>query len=139
MELVNATRKTVDGHNAPNSNAGSDDPAVREAVEFIAQALSLFAPYVSEEMWEVLGHAPSIADSSWPTADPALLAAEEVTMVVQVQGKVRAKLSVSPQITEQQAIEAAMADSNVQRALNGRPVVKTITKLPRMVSLVPGK
>lgn len=139
MELVNATRKTIDSHNGPNSHAGSDDPAVREAVEFTAQALSLFAPYVSEEMWELLGHEPSIADSHWPTADAALLASEEVTMVVQVQGKVRAKLSVSPRISEQQAIEAAMADTNVQRALNGRPVIKTITKLPRMVSLVPGK
>lgn len=136
MELVNATRKSID---ASGAGEHSDDPAVREAVEFIAQALSLFAPYVAEEMWELLGHQPSIADSSWPAADPALLVADEVTMVVQVQGKVRAKLSVSPQITEADAVAAAMADVNVQRALDGRPVIKTITKLPRMVSLVPGK
>ncbi|MFZ2624921.1 MAG: leucine--tRNA ligase [Propionibacterium sp.] len=134
MELVNATRKTVDA-----AGKGGADPAVREAVEFVAQALSLFAPYVAEEMWETLGREPSIANSTWPTPDPQLLIADEVTMVVQVQGKVRAKLQVSPQISEQDAVSAAMADENVQRALAGRPVLKTITKLPRMVSIVPGK
>lgn len=133
MELVNATRKTLD---APG--AGGADPAVREATEFIAQALSLFAPYVAEEMWETLGHEPSIANSTWPSADPALLAADEVTLVVQVQGKVRAKLQVDPQIGERQAVAAALADDNVQRALAGRPVLKTIVKLPRLVSIVPG-
>ncbi|VEH90964.1 Leucine--tRNA ligase [Propionibacterium australiense] len=132
MELVNATRKAID------TTAGAADPAVREAVEFTAQALSLFAPYVAEEMWELLGGAPSIANSTWPTAEDALLVADETTMVVQVQGKVRAKLQVSPDITEDAALEMALADPNVQRALNGRPIMKTITKLPRMVSIVPG-
>lgn len=132
MELVNATRRTID------TGAGPADPAVREAVSFIAQALSLFAPYVAEEMWEQLGEQPSIANSTWPTADPALLVADEVTMVVQVQGKVRAKLQVSPAITESEAVELALADPRVQRSLDGRPVLRTITKLPRMVSIVPG-
>ncbi|MFT8396470.1 leucine--tRNA ligase [Propionibacterium sp.] len=134
MELVNATRRTVD-----KAAAKGADPAVREAVEFVAQALSLFAPYVAEEMWELLGREPSIANSSWPTADLDLLVDDEVTMVVQVQGKVRAKLQVSPEISEEDAIEVAMADQNVQRALAGRPVIKTIIRLPKMVSIVPGK
>ena len=130
MELVNAARKAAD--------SGAGDPAVREAAEFIAQTLSLFAPYAAEEMWELLGGAPSIANSTWPTADPALLVADEVTMVVQVQGRVRAKLQVSPGIDQDAAVEMALADPKVQRARDGRPVVKTITKLPRMVSIVPG-
>ncbi|WIY83591.1 leucine--tRNA ligase [Propionimicrobium sp. PCR01-08-3] len=133
MELVNATRKTID------TGAGAADPAVREAVRFTAQALSLFAPYVAEEMWELLGEAPSIANSVWPTAQPELLVADAVTMVVQVQGKVRAKLDVSPGISEAEATELALADANVQRALDGRDVMKVITKLPKMVSIVPAK
>ena len=133
MELVNTTRKAID------TGPGAADPAVREAVEFIAQALSLFAPYVAEEMWELLGGAPSIANSIWPTADPALLVADEVTMVVQVQGKVRAKLQVAPDIAEDDAVALALADPKVRRALDCRPVAKTITRLPRMVSIVPGR
>ena len=131
MELVNATRKAID------TGCGASDPAVREAVEFVAQALSLVAPYVAEEMWETLGLAPSIANSAWPTADPALLVTESVTMVVQVQGKVRGKLEVSPDIAEDDAVAAALADAGVQRALDGRDVAKVITRLPRMVSIVP--
>jgi leucyl-tRNA synthetase len=137
MELVNATRKAIDASAPDSSNAGPGDPAVREAVGFVAQALSLVAPYVAEEMWELLGYEPSIANSVWPTPDPALLVTESVTMVVQVQGKVRAKLSVPPSIGEDDALALALADANVQRALDGRGVAKVITRLPAMVSIVP--
>ena len=67
MELVNATRKAMDG------SAGAADPAVREAAEVITVALSLVAPYVAEEMWERLGHAPSVANATWPTVESSLL------------------------------------------------------------------
>lgn len=133
MELVNATRKAIDG--AP----GPSDPAVREAISFVAQALSLVAPYVAEEIWEVLGYRPSVANSSWPVPEPGLLVDDTVTMVVQVQGKVRAKLEVPPAITEETAKELALAEAGVQRALNGAPVVKVIARLPKMLSLVVGK
>lgn len=133
MELVNATRKAID------TGCGAADPAVREAVQFVAQALSLVAPYVAEEMWETLGEQPSVANSTWPTPEPELLVTEAVTMVVQVQGKVRAKLTVSPEIDEAAATELALADANVQRALDGREVVKVIARLPKMLSIVPGK
>ncbi len=133
MELVNATRKAIDG------DIGPADPAVREAAQFTAQALSLVTPYVAEEMWALLGLEPSVANSEWPTSDPELAAEDLVTMVVQVQGKVRAKLEVPADITEEAAREAALADANVQRHLDGRPVVKVIAKLPKMLSLVPGK
>ncbi|MDO5094241.1 MAG: leucine--tRNA ligase, partial [Propionibacteriaceae bacterium] len=133
MELVNATRKAIDG--AP----GPSDPAVREAASFVAQALSLVAPYVAEEMWEVLGYQPSVANSSWPIPEPDLLVDDTVTMVVQVQGKVRAKLEVPPAITEDAAKELALAEPGVQRALNGAPIVKVIARLPKMLSLVAGK
>ncbi|MFV0429842.1 MAG: leucine--tRNA ligase [Arachnia sp.] len=131
MELVNATRKAVDG------TAGPADPAVREAVSFVAQALSMVAPYVAEEMWETLGMPPSIANSAWPQAEPALMVEDSVTMVVQVQGKIRGKLEVSPEITEEEALPLALADPGVQRALDGREIAKVIARLPKMLSLVP--
>lgn len=131
MELVNSVRKAID------SGCGPADPAVREAAEFVTQALSVVAPYLGEEMWEILGQAPSVARSSWPQSDPALLIAETVTLVVQVQGKVRAKLEVPAGITEEEATAAALADEGVQRSLAGRDVAKVIVRLPKMVSIVP--
>ena len=73
-----------------------DDPAVREAVEVIAKLLSLVAPYAAEDMWEALGHQPTVALSGWPEVDDSLLVRESVTCVVQVNGKVRARVEVAP-------------------------------------------
>jgi leucyl-tRNA synthetase len=130
MELVNATRKAMDG--AP----GPADPAVREAAEVVTIALSLVAPYVAEEMWERLGHAPSVANASWPTVEQSLLVAESVTCVVQIQGKVRGRLQVPPEISEEQLRSVALADETVVRALAGRAVAKVIIRAPKLVSIV---
>src|SRR4029078_7904970 len=83
MELVNATRKAID------TGCGPDDPAVREAAEAVAVMLSLVAPYTAEEMWERLGHQPSVARAGWPVVEEDLLVAESVTAGVQVRGQGR--------------------------------------------------
>ncbi len=131
MELVNAARKAVD------SGPGAADPAVREAVEVVTVALSLVSPYIAEEMWELLGHRPSVANASWPSVDPSLLVAERVTCVVQVQGKVRGRLEVPPGIAEDELRRLALADPGVVRALAGREVAKVIVRAPKLVSIVP--
>ncbi|GAB2594887.1 leucine--tRNA ligase [Microlunatus antarcticus] len=133
MEMVNAGRRAVD------TGAGPADPAVREAAEVITVALSLVAPYVAEEMWERLGHAPSVAHAPWPQVDPSLLVAETVTCVFQVQGKVRGRIEVAPDVTEDELRAAALADEGVLRALAGREVAKVIVRAPKLVSIVPGK
>jgi leucyl-tRNA synthetase len=131
MELVNAARKAVD------AGPGPADPAVREAVETVAVALSLVAPYVAEEMWELLGQPPSIANAAWPQADPTLLVQEAVTCVVQVAGKVRAKLTVSPEASDAELEALALSDEAVVRALAGRAVRQVIVRAPKLVSVVP--
>jgi len=130
MELVNATRKAMDG------SAGPADPAVREAAEVVTIALSLVAPYVAEEMWERLGHDPSVANASWPTVEQGLLVTESVTCVVQIQGKVRGRLQVPPGITEDELRSVALAEESVVRALAGREVAKVIIRAPKLVSIV---
>ena len=72
MELVNATRKAID------SGCGREDPAVREATEAVAILLSLVAPYTAEEMWERLGHQPTVARAGWPAVDETLLVEDSV-------------------------------------------------------------
>jgi leucyl-tRNA synthetase len=98
--------------------------------------LSLVAPYTAEEMWERLGHAPGVARSSWPEVDPALLVQDSVTAVVQVQGKVRGRLEVSPDISEADLEAAALADEAVQRAIDGAEVRKVIVRAPKLVNIV---
>jgi leucyl-tRNA synthetase len=130
MELVNATRKAID------SGCGPADPAVREATEAVAVLLSLVAPYTAEEMWERLGHQPSVAHAGWPAVDEALLVEDTVTAVVQVKGKVRARLEVAPDISEADLEAAALADPGVQRAIDGAPVRKVIVRAPKLVNIV---
>jgi leucyl-tRNA synthetase len=131
MELVNATRKAID------SGAGAGDPAVREAAEAVAVILSLFAPYTAEDMWNLLGHPASVANAGWPAHDPALLVQDTVTAVVQVQGKVRDRLEVSPDVSEDQLRELALASENVQRAMDGRGIRTVIVRAPKLVNIVP--
>ncbi|WP_243060811.1 leucine--tRNA ligase [Nocardioides sp. SR21] len=130
MELVNATRKAID------SGCGPEDPAVREAAEAVAILLSLVAPYTAEEMWERLGHEPTVARAGWPAVDPALLVEESVTAVVQIQGKVKARLEVAPDISEADLEQLALADEGVIRAIDGRPVRKVIVRAPKLVNVV---
>ncbi|MBX3094977.1 MAG: leucine--tRNA ligase [Cryobacterium sp.] len=129
MELVNATRKAID------TGAGGGDPAVREAVETVALGLNLFAPYTAEEMWETLGYPPSVALATWRKAEPELLVAESVVCVVQIDGKIREKLTVSPDATEAELEALAMASPNVQRTIAGREIVRTIVRAPKIVSI----
>jgi leucyl-tRNA synthetase len=130
MELVSATRKAID------SGPGAADPAVREAAEVLAVLLSLFAPYTAEESWQLLGHKPSVARTAWPTADPVLLTQEKVTCVVQVNGKVRDKLEVSPEIGEEELRELALVAPGVVRTLGDAQVSRVIVRAPKLVSIV---
>jgi len=131
MELVNAARKAVD------TGCGPEDPAVREAAETVAIMLSLVAPYTAEDMWARLGHAPSVARAGWPQVDPALLVEDSVTCVVQVSGKVRGRLEVSPTISEDELRELALALPPVVVALGGQPARAVIVRAPKVVNVVP--
>jgi leucyl-tRNA synthetase len=131
MELASAARRAID------SGPGAADPAVREAAQTLAVLLSLFAPYTAEESWELLGQQPSVAMAGWPVADQALLVQDQVTCVVQVNGKVRDRLEVAPDVSEDALRELALAAPGVVRALAGRQIAKVIVRAPKLVSIVP--
>jgi leucyl-tRNA synthetase len=132
MELVNVARKAID------SGVGGADPAVREAAEAVAVILSLVAPYTAEEMWFRLGHPATVARAGWPVVDPALLVDDLVTCVVQVAGKVRDRLQVAPDISEEELRATALASDAVRRALDGAEPRTVIVRAPRLVNVVPG-
>ena len=131
MELVNVLRKAID------SGPGSDDPAVREGAEAVAIMVSLVAPYTAEDMWARLGHEPSVARAGWPDVDESLLVEDSVTCVVQVAGKVKERLDVSPSIVEDELRDLALASKAVAAALDGRAVKTTIVRPPKLVNIVP--
>jgi leucyl-tRNA synthetase len=128
MELVNLTRKTID------AGPGAADPAVREAAETIAVMLDLIAPHTAEEMWETLGHEPSVGLVTWRSASPELLVEDTVTAVVQVNGKVRAQLQVPARIGEAELEALARADERVIRALGDKEIARVIVRAPKIVS-----
>ena len=132
MEMVNATRKAID------SGPGPADPAVREAAEAVAILLSLVAPYTAEDMWARLGHEPSVALAGWPTVDPELVKALAVTCVVQVAGKVKARLEVDPEIGEEDLQALALSDPAIVAALDGATPRRVIVRAPKLVNIVPG-
>jgi leucyl-tRNA synthetase len=128
MELVNATRKTID------TGAGPADPAVREAAEATAMILDLFAPHTAEEMWEMLGYDGFVGLVPWRNADPTLLVEESVTAVVQIDGKVRATLEVPARIDADALESLARSDQRVIRSLGGAEIVRAIVRAPKVVS-----
>ena len=130
MELVNATRKVID------SGAGPSDAAVREAAEAIALSLSLVAPYTAEEMWECLGHKPAIAKAGWPVVDKSLLGADNVIAILQINGKIKDRIEVSPNVTKEDLEKLAIENPEIKAALTGVTVKKVITVTPKLVNFV---
>jgi leucyl-tRNA synthetase len=130
MELVNATRKAID------SGCGAQDPAVREAAEAIAISLSLVAPYTAEDMWEKLGHKPAIANAGWPKIDQSLIGADNVIAILQINGKIKDRIEVSPNISNAELEKLARENAEIKAALIGQDVKKVITVSPKLVNFV---
>ena len=131
MELTNAIRRSVDaGH------LGA--PSVAEATAALTTMLAVFAPYAAEECWERLGHAPSVHQQSWPVHDPSLSAAESVTCVVQVNGKVRDRVEVAPDVDEATLREMALATDGARRAVGDSAVRTVVVRPPKLVNIVLG-
>jgi leucyl-tRNA synthetase len=113
-------------------------PAVpRPVAEDLVVMIAPFAPHMAEELWAKLGHEETVAYRPFPVPDPRYLVAEEVTCVVQVAGKLRDKLQVPPDISEDELRELALKTEGVQRALDGRAVRTVIVRAPKLVNVVP--
>ena len=109
----------------------------REAATALALMLAPMAPFAAEELWrEVLGNPESVHRSAWPSFDLALAAVERVTMVVQVDGKVRDRIEVDAATSEEACRELALASENARRAIGGREIGKVIVRAPRLVNVV---
>lgn len=112
-------------------------PLSRSVAERLVLLVAPLAPHVAEELWRRLGHTESVVHQDFPVADPAYVVDETVTCVVQVKGKVRARLEISPSISDEELEALALADENVVAALGGAGIRKVIVRAPKLVNIVP--
>jgi leucyl-tRNA synthetase len=131
-ELVNALTKFTQLGGAP------DDPALLYAVHALPIVLAPFAPHIAEELWHRFGYTTSVHLERWLAPEPSALAVDSIELVVQVNGKIRARISVAPDIAESDALQAARADANVRTYIEGKTVRKEVFVPGKLVSLVVG-
>ncbi|MEE1739194.1 leucine--tRNA ligase [Streptomyces sp. BE147] len=112
-------------------------PLSRSVAERLVLLVAPLAPHVAEELWRRLGHTASVVHEGFPVADPAYVVDETVTCVVQVKGKVRARLEVSPAVADADLEALALADPAVVAALDGAGIRKVIVRAPKLVNIVP--
>ena len=128
MELLNEMQRLK------SETFGS--PAWSETVEIYLKLLAPVAPHITEELWQRTGHAYSIHTQPWPVVDEVAAAQDEITLVVQVNGKVRDRINVPVDITEEAAKAAALGSELIQKSLEGNPPRQVIYVKGRLVNIV---
>ncbi|MEU8962077.1 leucine--tRNA ligase [Streptomyces sp. NPDC048491] len=112
-------------------------PLARPVAEQLVLLIAPLAPHIAEELWRKLGHTDSVVHRDFPVADPAYVVDEAVTCVVQIKGKVKARLEVPPGISDDELEKLALADEGVVAALDGADIRKVIVRAPKLVNIVP--
>jgi leucyl-tRNA synthetase len=134
MELVNDLYAfTEKQQTASSPQAGA---VVREAIDALTVMLSPFAPHTAEELWEQYGHEGSMSQASWPAYDAAIAQAEEIVVPVQVNGKLRSRITALPVADEAELERLALADSVVQAHIAGKAITKVVVIKGRLVNVV---
>ncbi|MFC1590845.1 leucine--tRNA ligase, partial [Candidatus Omnitrophota bacterium] len=128
MELVNATYTEIAANGA--------GPAVREAAETAVILLAPFVPHIAEELWQMLGKKSSIFAAAWPSFDEKIMEEEKATMIIQVNGKVRSKISVPANLSEAELKELALADGKILKWTEGKGLKKFIVVPNKLVNIV---
>ncbi|MEA2664411.1 MAG: leucyl-tRNA synthetase [Candidatus Eremiobacteraeota bacterium] len=129
-ELINALTTLL------REPGASDDPAVLYVVHALPIVLAPFAPHLADELWAALGYATSVHLERWLAPDPAALAVDAITLVVQVNGKVRARIDTAPGIGEEAAFELALREPTVTAQIDGKQVRKRIFVADKLLNIV---
>ncbi len=132
MELTNEVYRVLD----PRPERAETWTALREAVETIVVLLSPFAPHIAEEMWEMLGHRKGLWKEPWPSYDSEIATEETVTLVLQINGKVRSRIDVPAEIEEEELRQRALDEEKMQSFLEGKTVERVVIVPRRLVNVV---
>jgi leucyl-tRNA synthetase len=146
MELVNELYAFSEGtaHGAPSRAEAQPGrieraqtiAALREAIDALVLMMSPFAPHTAEELWQKLGHVGGLAAAQWPAFDPEVAKAAEIVVPVQVNGKLRARITVPAGTSDDQLRELALADPAVRAYTDGKTVKKVVVVKGSLVSIV---
>jgi leucyl-tRNA synthetase len=109
---------------------------LKEAIEALVRMLSPFAPHMCEELWEALGHQGGMVAAGWPAYDEAVARASEIVVPVQVNGKLRGRVTVPADATDEQLRQAALADPQVKAHVEGKTIKKIVVARGKLVSIV---
>ncbi len=129
MELLNAVQRFEDG-------SGQGRVVRQEALELVTLMLAPIVPHIAERLWRELGHDETVATMAWPKVDESALAQESLELVVQVNGKLRGKITVPVDAANETVEAAALADENVRRFTEGKPPKKVIVVPKKLVNIV---
>ncbi len=134
MELTNEVYR----HLEPRPERAETWTALREATEAIVVLLNPFAPHITEEMWEMLGNKKRLTATAWPAYDPSIATQEDVTLVLQVNGKIRSRISVPKDTDEEQVRQMVLEDDTIKSLVEGKTVQRVIVVPRRLVNVVVG-
>ncbi|MVO84410.1 leucine--tRNA ligase [Streptomyces sp. p1417] len=134
MRFNTAIAKITELNNHLTKAAG---PVPRSVAEGLVLLIAPLAPHVAEELWRKLGHTDSVVHQDFPVADPAYVVDDTVTCVVQIKGKVKARLEVAPGISDEELEKVALGDERVVAALAGAGIRKVVVRAPKLVNIVP--
>jgi leucyl-tRNA synthetase len=132
MELVNQIYQVLD-------NRLSDPmfwPVVREAIEAVIVLSSPMVPHISEELWKILGHQKLLMETAWPTWDDQALKAEEVLIVIQINGKLRNRITVPSDATDRELEDISLQDSRVREFIEGKQVKRVVVVPKKLINIV---
>lgn len=132
MELTNEVYRNLE----PRPERPEAWKALREAVEAVALLISPFTPHAGEEMWEMLGHRGGLGRVEWPSYDPAIAVQETITLVLQVNGKVRSRIAIPADLQEEELRQLALEDEKVRSLTTGRTVERVVVVPKRLVNVV---
>lgn len=135
MEFVNGLYKCAPGAKV---TLRGDVEVLRKSIEALLLLLSPFAPHIAEELWALTGHATGLARQCWPAYDGALIQEEVLTIPVQVNGKVRSKVTVRADSSEDHVVRTALEDAKVAEWIKGKTIKKKVYVDKRLVNIVVG-
>ncbi len=150
MELVNAIQNSEllersgdpdpssprSSGRTPPTLSGRANSELRKAIETMVLLLSPFAPHICEELWKILGNKPSIGQRDWPTYAPKAIIEEEILIVIQVDGRLRSRISVPAELDDEEIKEKTLADERIKKFISGKKIKKVIVVPKKLVNIV---
>jgi leucyl-tRNA synthetase len=136
MELTNAMYEFAERAGEPSAASDGSKAVMREAFDALVRLLTPFAPHLASELWETLGNQQPLAKTPWPEYKAELAREDRIEIPVQVNGKLRARLEVAPDVDEQSLRDAALADDRIATLIAGKELAKVVVVPGRLINLV---